>query len=160
MNQSDELSLWLADGWLQASGDEIQRLVVEDLREQAAQGVALSKSIASLSKTERRAGDFGMEIAGTLLAPVLVELLRDFWKEYLKKLAENTGDALADTTSKGIKTWFVSLLYKKEDDAALVQLEKRIEQLADNKKLTRKESSRLLEALRTPKLAQKLGAQK
>jgi hypothetical protein len=160
MEQSDELSLWLADGWLHASGDEIQRLLVEDLRDQVAQGVPLSDGIVSLSKSERRAGDFGMEIAGTLLAPVLVELLKDFWKGYLKRLGEDAGAALEDATTKGIKGWFVALLHKKEDDAALAQLKEKINQLADKKKLTRKESLRLLEALRSPKLAQELSAKK
>ena len=160
MDQSEELSLWLANGWLRASGDQIQGLLVEDLQAQVAQGTPLSLAVAALKKPERRAGDFGMEIAGTLLAPVVVELLKDFWSGYLKKLGESAGGAVAEATTSRAKAWFLSLLHKKEDRSALTELEKKVNQLADHKKLSRKEATRLLEALGNPALAKELSQRK
>lgn len=156
MDQSDELSLWLANAWLRASGDEIQSLVVEDLREQVEDGRSMTDGLASLSHSERQAGDFGMEIAGTLLAPVLVELLKDFWAGYFKKLGESAGGAVAEATTKRVKDWFLSILHKKEDDTVLTDLRDKVERLAAQKRLTQKEAARLLEALRGPKLVQEL----
>lgn len=160
MNQADELSLWVADGWFRASGDEAQGLLIEDLQEQVAQGSTLSDGLAAISTSERQPGDFGMEIAGSLLAPILVELLKDFWSGYLKKLGENAGGALADSTTKRAKEWFLSLLHKKEDHSALSEIERKINQMAELKKLSKRETTRLLETLRNPKLAEELSRKK
>ena len=156
MDQSDEMSLWLANAWLRASGDEIQSLVVEDLREQIEEGRSMADGLNSLSHSERQAGDFGMEIAGTLLAPVLVELLKDFWTGYFKKLGESAGGAAADATTERVKDWFLSILHKKEDDKVLADLRDKVERLAAQKKLTRKEAARLIETLHGPSLAKEL----
>ena len=101
-----------------------------------------------------------MEIAGTLSAPVLVELLKDFWSGNLKKVGENAGGAVADATTKRAKEWFLSLLHRKEAHSALTELESRINRLAERKKLSKKETARLLEALHNPKLPQELAQKK
>ena len=160
MEQSDELSLWSANALLQASGHELQSFLVVDLQEQVEQGKSLADGMAKLSVSERQPGDFGMEIAGTLLAPVVVELLKEFWSAYVKKLSDDTGGALADATTSRLKAWFVSTLGKKDDNGALADLETRIDHLAANKKLSRKEADSLLEALRSPKLAHELATRK
>jgi hypothetical protein len=160
MDQGDELSLWLASAWLRASGDDVQSLVIEDLQEQIEQGKSMADGLDALSHSERQAGDFGMEIAGTLLAPVLIELLKDFWSGYLKKLGESAGGALAEETTKGVKGWFLSILHKKQDDKVLRDLKTKVDQLAAERKLTGKEAARLLEALSGPKLAQELSERK
>jgi len=160
VDQSDELSLWLANAWLRASGDSIQSLVVEDLQEQIEQGKSMTDGLSSLMTSQRQAGDFGMEIAGTLLAPVLVELLKDFWSGYLKKVGESAGGAVAEATTKRVKDWFLSILHSKEDDKVLADLRRKVDRLAAQKKLTRKEAARLLEALHGPKLAQELSEKK
>ena len=156
MDQSDELSLWFAGGWLRTSGDEIQSLLVRDLQDQVERGEPIADGIAALSQSERQAGDFGMEIAGTLLAPVLVQLLKDFWAGYLKKLGEGAGGALADATTKSVKAWFLSVLHKDGSQEILTQLQSRLDQLVARKKLSRKEATRLLDALADPKLALEL----
>jgi len=160
MEQSDELSLWSATALLQASGHELQSFLVEDLQEQVEQGKPLADGLVTLSVPQRQAGDFGMEIAGTLLAPVVVELLKEFWSAYVKKLSDDTGGALADATTGKLKAWFISLLGKKDDNSALTDLAKRIDHLAASKKLSRKDADSLLEALRDPKLAHELATRK
>jgi hypothetical protein len=155
MDQNDELSLWLAHAWLQASGQEVQAILVEDLRDQAASGTPLSESIDALGSSRRQAGDFGMEIAGALLAPVLVELLKEFWSAYVKKLAEDLAGKLADASTSGLKSLFLSALARDDGDA-VPDLVKRVHRLAADKKISRQDADRLVAALRNPKLAQEL----
>jgi hypothetical protein len=156
MEQDDELSLWLAGAWLRTSGDEIQSLLVQDLQEQVEQGQPMVKGIAALSQTERHAGDFGMEIAGTLLAPLLLQLLKDFWTGYLKKLGEGAGGVLAEVTTKVAKDRFLSMLHADPRQEVLAELQTRVDQMVARKKLSQKEATRLLDALRNPKLSHEL----
>jgi len=159
MDQGDELSLWLARGWLQSSGDKIQSLVVEDLQEQAVGGTPVSEALASLAKSKRQPGDFGMEIAGTLLAPVLVEFLKTFWASYLKTLAEDTAKAVATATTQSIKALFVSVLHKDKDGPVTADLRGGIADLVARGKLTHQEAARLLTALNGAELPKALSAE-
>jgi hypothetical protein len=156
MDQSDELSLWLAKGWLETSGDEVQALIVEDLDEQTRRGTPLSEGVAALGRPERQAGDFGMAIAGTLLAPVLVEILKEFWSGYLKELEKETEGALAKKTVDIAKHWFLSSLKRGRNDGFLDQLERKLKELVAAKRLTEEEKVRLLNALRDDGLQQRL----
>jgi hypothetical protein len=156
MDQSDELALWSASAWLRVSGYDLQSLIVEDLENQVGDGVPLSKALIAISTPEQRAGDFGMEIAGTLLAPILVELLKDFWSSYLKKLGETAGEALANATTGEVKKWFVSVMHGKDDGNALAELQGEVNQMAARKRLSPEEVARLLQALHSPELPNEL----
>ena len=158
MDQDDELSLWLAGAWLRASGDEIQSLVVEDIQEQAQQGTTVMIALKSLAESKRQPGDFGMEIAGTLLAPVLIEFLKAFWASYLKRLAETAGKAVADATTKSVKVWFLAAIHKGKDDKVMADLQAGIADLAARGKLSQQETARLLAGLKGAALSQELAA--
>jgi hypothetical protein len=158
MDQDDELSLWLAGAWLRASGDEIQSLVVEDVEEQVKQGTSVASAIKSLAESKRQPGDFGMEIAGTLLAPVLIQFLKAFWESYVKKLAEDAGKAVAETTTKGVKAWFMAAIHQGQDDKVMADLQKGIADLAERGKLSQQEAARLLTGLKSTALYQELAA--
>jgi hypothetical protein len=155
MDQNDELTLWFAHAWLRASGQEVQGILVEDLWDQAASGTPLSESIGALGSSQRQAGDFGMEIAGALLAPVVVELLKEFWSAYVKKLAGDLAGKLADASTSGLRSLFLSALARHDGDAA-PDLVKRVHQLAADKKISRRDADRLVAALRSPRLAKEL----
>lgn len=156
MDQSDELSLWLAGAWLRSSGNEIQSLIVEDLEERVMNGMPLSEALASVTTSKRQAGDFGMEIAGTLLAPVIVEFLKTFWASYLKTIAEQSGKSLAVATTEGVKRWFLSAIHKDNDKVAS-DLRSGIADLATHGKVSPQEADRLIAALTGPKLSAELG---
>jgi len=159
VEQSEELSLWLSKGWLEASGDEVQAMVVEDLEEQRRQGTPLSEGMAELGRTERRAGDFGMEIAGTLLAPVLVALLKEFWSGYLKELEKEAEGALAKKTVEVAKRWFLNALKSDRNNVPMETLAHKLEELVVAKKLGEEEKVRLLDALSDGGLQRRLEAQ-
>ena len=159
MDQTDELSLWLAKGWLEASGDEVQALVVDDLEEQTRRGTPLSEGMAALERPERRAGDFGMAIAGTLLAPVLVQILKEFWSGYLNALEKETEGALAKKTVDLAKQWFLTKLKGNRDSVPVEKLTLKLEELVAAKKLGEDEKLRLLNALRDDGLQKRLEAQ-
>jgi hypothetical protein len=158
MDQDDELSLWLAGAWLRAAGDEIQSLVVEDIEEQAKQGTPVTSTLKSLAASNRQPGDFGMEIAGTLLAPVLLEFLKAFWASYLKSLAEKAGKAVADATTHNVKAWFISAIRPGKDDKVMADLQSGIADLAARGKLSQQEATGLLTGLKSTALSQELAA--
>jgi hypothetical protein len=159
VDHNDELSLWVAKGWLEASGDEVQALVVDDLQEQTRQGTPLSEGMAALERPERRAGDFGMAIAGTLLAPVLVQILKEFWSGYLKELEKETEGALAKKTVDLAKHWFLSTLKGDHDSVPVEKLTQKLEELVAANKLGEDEKVRLLKALQDNGLQRHLEAQ-
>lgn len=159
MDQNDELSLWLAKGWLETSGDDVQALIVDDLEEQARSGKSLSEGIAALETPERRAGDFGMAIAGTLLAPVLVQILREFWTGYLKELEKEAEGAVAKKTIEFAKHWFFATVKGDPNSVPMGKLTSRLDELVAEKKLAEDEKVRLLAALRSDGLQQRLASQ-
>jgi hypothetical protein len=69
-------------------------------------GEDFAEVLASLQKFERKKGDFGAEIIGTLLVPLLLEALKDVWAGYVKKLSEDPGEATAKFTADRLKSIF------------------------------------------------------
>ena len=134
-------------------------MVVDDLEERTRQGTPLSEGMATLERPERRAGDFGMAIAGTLLAPVLVQILKEFWSGYLKELEKEAEGALAKKTVDLAKHWFLSTLKGDGDSVPVEKLAQKLEELVAATKLGEDEKVRLLKALQDDGLQRHLEAQ-
>lgn len=153
MEQSERLSLWLAVHWLTVSDLPLQALIVEDLETQIEEGSSFSEGLRSLTANSRRAGDFGMEIAGSLLAPVLVELLKSFWSEYLKKLAEDAGGSAAELTIDEAKRWFKHNVAPNPASKPLKELLQSIDDLVAANRISAGDADRLKSHLANGKLA-------
>jgi hypothetical protein len=103
MKSEDEFVAWITGAVLRGAGEEIQAIYLEDIVNQAYAGENLDTVVARSMKLERQPGDFGMEIIGPLLVPVLIEVGKQFWSAYLKNLTEKAADKLADATIAEIK---------------------------------------------------------
>ncbi|NUZ09091.1 hypothetical protein [Piscinibacter koreensis] len=102
------MALWLGRELSAAAGDATQELVLEDVAERVAEGAGLDEALTAVTKHEARAGDFGVEVAGSLVAVAVVEGLKVFWGAYLKELEEKAGKWLADKTIDYLKSKFKS----------------------------------------------------
>src|SRR5580698_2803539 len=85
-SQLPGLILWLGRPVLEHHGSVTQDLVFDDIEEQIANGASLDHAISQITATNARAGDFGIEIAGSMAAVLLAEGLKTFWTAYLSEL--------------------------------------------------------------------------
>jgi hypothetical protein len=145
MTPIDELSLWSAQALLRAGDFDLQTLVLEDLEEQVRAGKSLDHGLKSLQSQSRQAGDFGMEIGAAMLAPVIVELMKEFWSSFFKEAAEATGKDAAEWTVEKAKKW----LGQKSAESTSPEMEKLVkdvESLVAQNKMSTEDGERLVAA--------------
>jgi hypothetical protein len=156
MKNADELTLWLGGALIEASGDPVETAVFEDVAEQSNGGHALDAVLRDIDRPERQAGDFGMEIAGTLMAPVLLGALRHFWSGYIAKLEDKAADNLADATIAGIKKLFAREITGPGKDALTAEIEAQVRSRAAARGIESAEVDKLVSLLRDPNVASRL----
>lgn len=105
MVNSDEVVAWLAAGVLQGGGYGIEAQTLDVLSEDAQSG-GLDAAVERATTSERRPGSMGMEFVAPILIPVLVEVARQFWAAYQKKVVEQLATGAADMTVEQVKRWF------------------------------------------------------
>lgn len=113
----------------------------------------LQERIAEGWTMERRPGDFGMEIVGALLVPILVEAAKQFWASYVKRLSEKAGSDLADLSLTSMKNLAARIWSGKETSANLGELEALVRDIAQGR-LPREQIDGLVAKLRNAKVAE------
>jgi hypothetical protein len=98
ISQLSSLSLWLGKPVLDLHGSPTQELVFDDIYEQVDHGKSLNDAIAKVTATNARAGDFGIEIAGSMMAVLLAEGLKAFWSAYIGELEKKLATKAANLT--------------------------------------------------------------
>jgi hypothetical protein len=86
------------------------------------EGASVGDAVTAVASTTERAGDFGVEIAGSMLAVVLAEGLKTFWAAYLSELEKKFAGKLADLTVDSVKRIFKSDLNGAGRDAVVNQI--------------------------------------
>src|ERR1700730_14690439 len=104
--RDDELAVWLGGCALRAADEGIQASVLEALGEEVKSGKGLDEALATVTTFDRRAGDFGAEIIGPLLLPILIEALKAFWNAYAAELQKKAVGTLVDLTVDEVKSIF------------------------------------------------------
>jgi hypothetical protein len=156
MEKEDEISFWLAGGLLKAGGEDVQALVLEAIRDEVASGVTLDEALTSASKSERQAGDLGVEFIGPLLLPLLIEALKIFWKAYASELQKKVAGDLAKFSVDKVKELLRGAFVGPNKAAAAASLEDSLRQVAEKHKLDAAATERLLSLAQSPKLASEL----
>lgn len=105
MENSDDIVAWLAAGVLRSGDYEIEASTLEAIAQDAETG-SLDEALMQASVSERRGGAFGMDIAGTILIPVLIAVARQFWEAYQKEFVKKLGVSAAEATIAQVKRWF------------------------------------------------------
>ena len=96
---------------------------------------------------DRKGGDFGAEIIGPLVIPILIEAGKQLWAAYLKKLTEKAGNNLADLTVDGVKT-IVRRQWAGPDGSAAEDYEKLLREAASKQGLAQAQTDQLIAAVR------------
>lgn len=105
MIETDEIAVWLAAGVLRSSDHEIEAASLEASVADAGEG-GVDAALEEAARSERRGGAFGLEIAGSLLIPILVEAARQFWSAYQKELMDRLGKTAAEASFNQLRKWF------------------------------------------------------
>jgi hypothetical protein len=104
MTETDQVAIWLALGVLRSGDRDIEASTLEAIVEDAG-SMSLDTALERNTVSTRSAGAFGMEIAGSVLIPVLVSAAREFWAAYQKKIVEKLAASAADATFAQAKRW-------------------------------------------------------
>lgn len=150
MTSSDELIVWLSSGMLSSEDYYIDKLTLEKVLD-GARSQSLAQTLSRASTSQTRAGAMGLEIAGSIILPIVISAARLFWEAYEKRLMQKLGEEAADLTLDKVKDWFAAAP-KPELDSASKELTASIKRIAAERALTEEEIAPLLEAVSQEKL--------
>ena len=142
----------LTSAVLSASGEEVQAAVVDDMMERIDRDGDLDSQIARSKQQRRGAGDFGMELAGAILVPVLIEAAKGLWAAYLKKLGEKAGGKLADLTYEHAAKLLHWLWLGEEQAQVQADFEKLLRKAGDSQGMSSQQVDALVAAVRSPEM--------
>lgn len=100
------MALWFSREISATEGNTTQEILLEDVADRVKEGGDLAGAIKGVTGHDPRAGDFGIEVLGSLVAMALIEGLKVFWAAYIKELEEKAGKSLANATLDYIKSLF------------------------------------------------------
>ncbi|RNJ41803.1 hypothetical protein B5V01_21680 [Mesorhizobium erdmanii] len=100
------MALWFSRELSAKEGNATQELLLDDVSERVEEGANLAEAIRAVGGHDPRAGDFGVEVVGSVVAIALLEGLKVFWAAYIKELEEKAGTSLADATLEFLKSKF------------------------------------------------------
>lgn len=149
----------LTSAVLSVSGEEVQAAVVDDMMERINRDGDLDIQIARSKQQRRAAGDFGMELAGAILVPVLIEAAKGLWAAYLKKLSEKAGSKLADLTYEHAAKLLNWLWAEDEQPQVKADFERLLRKVGDSQRLSMQQVDALIAAVRSPEMTAALQAQ-
>jgi hypothetical protein len=147
MQESEQFALWIASATLRAGDQEVAALTLDELAREAGKTGDLEKGLSAMRQFDKRGGDFGAEIIGPLLIPILIEAGKQLWSSYLKKVTDRAAGQMADLTVDGIKA-FVRRQWKDSGDSAEVEYEKLLRAAAAKQGLPQAQTDELVATLR------------
>lgn len=157
MKNDEEFSVWLAGAILNAADEEIQDEVLKELVKSTDQFTNLDDVISKNRQATKESGDFGMEIIGSLLIPVLIEAGKQLWSQYVKKLSEKAANQLADYTIDQMKKLTRDILSGDSDLISINDFELVFRKVAIQEGLESKKIDSMIQAIRSKRMVEKLG---
>ena len=155
MKEDEKFAVWMAGTTLRSGKREIDALALDDLAQQAAETGDLDKELKALSHFDKKGGDFGAEIIGALVIPVLIEAGKQLWAAYLKKISEKAAGALADATVSQA-TAFVKEHWSGSGESVAAKYEQCLRDAATKQGLSQSQTDALVAAVRDPEMAKSL----
>lgn len=125
----------------QPRGERIGRPIHERFPPSAPRGVlsvrraTYNEAISAVVQHDPRAGDFGIEITGSMVAIALLGGLKVFWTAYLKRLEEKAGKKLADLTVDFVKHHFGVEIESSQRATLTRELKQDVQREADRLKI-------------------------
>jgi hypothetical protein len=157
MTDDEQFAVWLAGMTLRAADREIAALTLDDLSSQAEQGKGLSAALADMQHFDRSGGDFGAEIIGPLLIPVLIGVGKQLWAAYLKDITGKAASGLADLTAKSAKD-YLKRHWSRENAPVVAEYERLLRAAATKQGLGEQQIDELVAAVRGPGMVREVAA--
>lgn len=149
MKAEEYFSAVIAAAVLKSADEDIQAEVLADLVEKTNADSDLESQINDAMKSGKRAGDFGMEIIGPLLIPVLIEAGKELWKLFIKKLGDKATDKLAEFTVEKVKKIAHSIWSGSENSVSVIEYEKLVRKAAKEQELSSEQTEKLILSLKS-----------
>lgn len=149
---SDSFAGVLTSVVLSVSGDDVQAAVIDDMVERLGTDGDLDRQLERANATGSRSGDFGMEIVGAIVVPVLVEAAKGLWAAYVKKLNEKVAGGLADLSYKQVVKLARWLWSSESGEQASAEFESLLRASATKRGLPPAQIEALIVAARSPEI--------
>jgi hypothetical protein len=152
MKEDEKFAVWIAGATLRSGDREVDALALDDLVQQAEKTGDLERELAAMRQFDRKGGDFGAEIVGAVVIPILIEAGKQLWAAYLKKLTDKAAGDLADVTAGAVKA-FIKRQWAGSGDNARAEYETIIRAEAVKQGLSQAQIDGLVAALQRPGMA-------
>lgn len=152
MKDDDKFAMWLAGATLRSADREIDALTLDDLARQAQHSGDLESELDAMRRFDRRGGDFGAEIIGAVVIPILIEAGKQLWAAYLKKLTDKAAGKLADVTAEEVSA-FIKQHWSTPGDDSRASYETILQAEAAKQGLSQSQTEGLIAALNQPRMA-------
>lgn len=147
MTIEDQFSLEIARKVLKTTDEEVQLEVLNQMAK--GKDGNLDDQIKEAKAVSKQAGDFGMEIIGPMIIPVLIEAGKSLWKLFVKKLGEKAMDKGADYTFDKIKELIKNIWNGKDSHVTVNDYENELKKAALAEGLSSEQTDRLIKAVRS-----------
>lgn len=152
MKDDENFAIWLAAATLRSADREIDALTLDDLARQAQQSGDLERELDAMRRFDRRGGDFGAEIVGAVVIPILIEAGKQLWAAYLKKLTDKATGKLADVTAEEVSA-FIKQTWSTNGDDSRASYERILQEEAAKQGLSQSQTDGLIAALNQRRMA-------
>lgn len=155
MTEDEKFAVWIAGATLRSGDRQVDALALDDLAQQAAKTGSLDREIKAMGQFDRKGGDFGAEIIGAVVIPILIEAGKQLWAAYFKKVSEKAAGALADATTTQV-TAFVKKHWSGDDEDIMAKYEQCLRDAASKQGLSQPQTEALVKALRSPEMKKEI----
>jgi hypothetical protein len=155
VKEDEKFAVWIAGATLRSGDREVDALALDDPAQQAAKTGDLDKEIKTMGQFDRKGGDFGAEIIGAVVIPILIEAGKQLWASYFKKVSDKAAGALADATASQV-TAFVKEHWSGTGDSATAKYEQCLRDAAAKQGLSQPQTEALVKALRSPEMKKEI----
>jgi len=159
LQDGEQFAAALTDLVLRADDEDIQAEVLGDLMQRAERSGSLDVEIARSREVGRRSGDFGMEIVGPLLIPILIEAGKHLWAAYVKELGDKAASGAATATVDGARALVRRMWRGDEVPVGPAQFEAAVRAAAAKEGLPANETDALVARLRAERVVAALRQQ-
>ena len=152
MKDDEKFAIWLAGAALRSADQEIDALTLDDLARQVEQNGNLESELVEMRRFDRRGGDFGAEIIGAVVVPILIEAGKQLWATYLKKLTDKAAGKLADVTADEVSA-LIKQTWATPGDDSRASYERILQAEAAKQGLSQSQTEGLIAALNQRRMA-------
>jgi hypothetical protein len=142
-----DLALWLGRKVIVAQGSTTGEILLDDIAGRIADGADYQEAVNAVTAHDPHAGDFGVEIVGSMVAMAILEGLKVFWAAYITEVEKKAGKSLATATIDFVKDKFRKEMVGPERAAIETRMKNSIKNAAHRLKVSPNDLNSALDAI-------------